>query len=75
MIEQIKAGSGRLDVKGAAEYVGMSVAFLNRHRGTGDGPEYLKTGGRVWYEVADLEAWLASCRRRSTGSATPVVAA
>lgn len=56
----------RYDVKGAADYVGMSVAFLNRHRITGTGPAYLKLGGRIYYPESDLDAWLNSRRRTST---------
>lgn len=66
----------RFDVTGAAEYIGMSVGFLNRHRGTGQGPAYLKIGGRVWYERTDLDGWLAQCRRQSTAPASgPAMAA
>ena len=56
----------RYDVKAAAEYIGMSAAFLNRHRITGTGPTYLKLGGRIWYDRSDLDAWLNSRRRQST---------
>lgn len=64
----------RYDVKGAADYIGMSVAFLNRHRITGDGPAFLKLGGRVWYEQADLDAWVNSRRRFSTSHIQGVAA-
>lgn len=64
----------RYDVKGAADYIGMSAAFLNRHRITGTGPTFIKLGGRVWYLQTDLDAWIDSRRRRST-SEYPGVAA
>lgn len=64
----------RYDVKGAAEYIGMSVAFLNRHRISGDGPAYLKLGGRIWYPETDLDTWLASRRRTSTSQPGGVAA-
>lgn len=58
--------TSRLPVKEAAAYSDVSVSFLNRARLTGDGPEFLKLGSKVMYETADLDAWLASRRRRST---------
>jgi hypothetical protein len=59
----------KYDVNGAAQYVGMSRDFLNRHRVTGAGPAFLKLGGRIFYTEDDLEAWLASRRRTSTSQA------
>lgn len=56
----------RYDVGGAADYVGLSVSFMNRARLEGDGPVFLKLGRRVVYERAALDDWMASCRRRST---------
>ena len=56
----------RYDVKGAADYIGMSVAFLNRHRITGTGPAYPKLGGRIYYPEDKLDAWLNSRLRQST---------
>jgi len=58
--------ANRLSVRDAADYCDVSVSFLNRSRLTGDGPEFLKLGAKVMYESADLDAWLASRRRRST---------
>jgi len=62
--------TSRYSVKEAAGYCDVSVAFLNRSRLTGDGPEYLKLGSKpgskVMYEAPALDAWLASRRRRST---------
>jgi hypothetical protein len=56
-------------VSWAADYTGLSVSFFNRARLDGDGPVFLKLGRRVVYERADLDAWLASCRRTSTSEA------
>ena len=58
----------RFDVRGAAEYIGMSSAFLNRRRVTGNGPAYLKLGGRIFYPQSDLDAWLQGQRRISTSA-------
>ena len=55
-----------LNVSEASRHVGLSVSTLNKLRVLGGGPIYLKLGRRVAYDVADLDAWLASKRRRST---------
>lgn len=51
-------------------YVGLSVPTLERLRGTGEGPPYMKLGSgrtsRVVYDKRDVDAWLASKRRNST---------
>jgi predicted DNA-binding transcriptional regulator AlpA len=51
----------------AANYVGLSENTLAKRRLYGLPPEYLSLGGRaVGYAIDDLNAWLESCRRRST---------
>ena len=51
----------------AAAYVGLSPSTLAKMRLRGDGPIYSKAGPRiVVYDKMDLDAWLASQRRRST---------
>ena len=51
----------------AAQYLRLSVSTLAKMRLRGDGPVYSKAGPRiVVYDVADLDAWLAGRRRRST---------
>ncbi len=50
----------------AATYLGLSVSTLNKLRVFGGGPVFLKLGRRVVYDLADLDDWLASKRRRST---------
>ncbi|CAN5307378.1 hypothetical protein BH11PSE2_BH11PSE2_08690 [soil metagenome] len=55
-----------LAVEAAARHVGLSASTLNKLRVFGGGPVFLKLGRRVAYDVADLDAWLASKRRRST---------
>lgn len=56
----------RLDVEAAATYTGISASTLNKLRVFGGGPVFLKLGRRVAYDVADLDSWLATKRRRST---------
>ena len=52
--------------KEAAKIVGLSESQLNKLRIFGGGPEFVKLGARVLYEVDVLSAWIASNRRRST---------
>ncbi|MCP3994916.1 MAG: AlpA family phage regulatory protein [bacterium] len=43
----------------AAEYVGLSASTLEKKRLTGDGPRFVRLGGRaIGYDVRDLDAWL-----------------
>lgn len=58
-----------LRTQGAAEYLSLSVSTLNKLRLTGGGPEYIKLGKVVVYDLADLDNWLLSKRRRSTSVA------
>jgi Helix-turn-helix domain len=39
---------------------------LKNMRWNGTGPAFLKLGGRVFYHVDDLRAWLRQMRRRSS---------
>lgn len=56
-----------LNTAQAAEYIGLSKAFLERDRWAGARIPYLKVGSRaVRYRVSDLESYLASRIRRST---------
>lgn len=48
-----------LRVQDAALHVGLSVSTLNKMRGDGRGPRFIKlTGKVVGYSVEDLDAWL-----------------
>lgn len=51
---------GRLDRQNAALYTGFSVKTLAMHASAGTGPGYQKIGGRVFYRLQDLDAWLNS---------------
>ena len=53
---------GRLDRPNAALYTGFSVKTLAMHATTGTGPRFQKIGGRVFYRLEDLDAWLGSFR-------------
>ena len=63
-----------LNTREAAGYLGLSTRTLDRYRVSGDGPVFLKFGGRVRYLLEDLDAWVRTRRRKSTsddGSALP----
>ena len=49
-----------------AERWRISEATLERWRGEGRGPQYLKLHGRVLYQLVDVEAYEAKCLRSST---------
>jgi hypothetical protein len=50
----------------AAERCNLSPRTLEKLRLTGRGPVYVRLGGAVRYPQADLDAWIAGNRRRST---------
>ncbi len=56
----------RWSVEQAATYLGLSKSTLDKTRVYGGGPAYAKLGRRVTYARLDLDAWIASHRRRST---------
>lgn len=49
-----------------ATRLGLSISYLNKLRVEGGGPPFVKIGTRVIYDGADLNAWLASRKQRST---------
>ena len=49
----------------AAPYVRLSPRTLERHRVTGEGPQFLKVGRLVFNRQADLDKWLEKTVRRS----------
>ncbi len=55
-----------LNTEDAATFLGLSRATLDKWRYTGGGPLFSKLGNRVRYDRADLEAWMAKSKRRST---------
>jgi DNA-binding transcriptional MerR regulator len=50
----------------AAEILGVNPRTLEGWRQRGEGPPFVKYGGRVVYEIADLEAFKVARRRLST---------
>lgn len=50
----------------AARFLGLSPRTMEKHRLHGTGPLYRKLGGRVVYEIGDLQQWANKGTRRST---------
>ena len=59
-------GCKYLNTREAAAHLGLSSRTLDRYRVSGDGPVFLKFGGRVRYLREDLDEWARCRRRRST---------
>ena len=59
------------DETGAGEYLGgngkpVSPRTMQRRRIEGTGPEYVRIGRLIRYRQSALDAYLATCARRST---------
>ena len=54
----------------AARFLGLAPRTMEKHRTYGTGPRYSKLGGRVVYQVDDLQAWVASGSKASTSDDT-----
>ena len=61
-----KRATDYLNARDAAAHLGLSTRTLDRYRVTGEGPVFLRFGGRVRYLREDLDAWAITRRRRST---------
>jgi predicted site-specific integrase-resolvase len=59
-----------LNQRELAERWNISQRTLERWRWVGDGPQFLKLGGRVVYRVEDVERYEAEQLRSHTGSST-----
>jgi excisionase family DNA binding protein len=55
----------RLTIKEAAQYLRLAYSTLNRLRVKGGGPRYMRLGGKILYDLADLDAWTESNKRES----------
>lgn len=54
-----------LRTREAADYIGLSPSTLEKKRLSGDGPRFVRLGGRaVGYDLRDLDEWLDAQRRR-----------
>ncbi|MCY4395697.1 MAG: helix-turn-helix domain-containing protein [Rhodospirillaceae bacterium] len=59
-------GTIYLNTREAAAHLGLSARTLDRYRVSGEGPVFLRFGGRIRYLREDLDAWARSRRRIST---------
>ncbi|MFO1127865.1 MAG: helix-turn-helix domain-containing protein [Rhodospirillales bacterium] len=57
---------GLINETRAAQVLGLKVSTLRRWRWLGQGPRFIKVGTAVRYDPADVEAFIAAGRRRST---------
>jgi Helix-turn-helix domain len=55
-----------LTVKEAADYLRLRKHTLDNMRWMGNGPNFRKHGGRIYYHVDELKEWSLKSRRRST---------
>ena len=46
--------------------VNLAANAMAKLRVTGKGPPYIKKGGRILYDLDDVDAWLDSDKRQST---------
>lgn len=61
--------SAVMNTQRAAEYIGVSVPWLEKARLIGGGPIFVKIGRSVRYRASDLDEFLESGARRSTSAA------
>lgn len=54
-----------------AARLGMAPQTLAKLRWSGDSPPFVKIGRRVFYDDSDVDAWIATRRRRSTTDPGP----
>ena len=56
----------------ASELLGVSVRTLQKWRLQGNGPQFVKLGHAVRYDVKDLEAYIERARRCSTSDSAQI---
>jgi len=61
--------TGLIAAAQAAAYLGLKPQTLAKMRLQGKSPAYHKIGSRVLYDVADIDAWIAERKLRSTSDA------
>jgi predicted DNA-binding transcriptional regulator AlpA len=57
--------------RAAAERIGLAPKTLDNWRSLGTGPPFYKLGGRIVYDDAEVDAWMAKRRRTSTSDPGP----
>ena len=61
----------RLPTSGAAKYTGLAESTLRYYRHAGIGPASYVIGSKVFYDVADLDEWLAAQKAASIRGGIP----
>lgn len=62
-----RASAPLMNEKAAAEWLGLSIRWMQEKRVTGGGPRFVRLSPRcVRYRLEDLEAWTAERLRTST---------
>ena len=60
-----------LRTPGAGEYVGLSASTLEKMRLSGEGPRFVRLGGRaIGYDIRDLDDWLDEQRHNDPKNPT-----
>jgi len=68
-IQVVTYPDGRMNTKNTSTYTGLSEKTLAMMRCNGNGPKFIKRG-RVFYFMADVDAWMnANGRMTSTAQA------
>lgn len=62
----IKRKPALLTTEEAADYCGLSEAYMLKLRRGVDGPAYIKIGENVRYHIGDLNTWIRGKERRGT---------
>jgi predicted DNA-binding transcriptional regulator AlpA len=63
-----------LTEKELAQSYKHSVSLARKWRRTGEGPPFIRLGGKlIRYRRADVEAWLTGQRREPSAKASPVL--
>ena len=52
----------------AAEYCGFKKSTFEKWRCTGEGPDFIRRGKSVFYDIEDLDRWLAALPRYGSTS-------
>jgi len=50
--------TGLLNTREAAEKLGMSQSWLEHKRAAGQGPQFVRLGGRCMYRLDDLDRYI-----------------
>jgi Helix-turn-helix domain len=61
------------DPEEAADYLRVAKQTLARWRCYGLGPRFVRIGGRIFYDPADLDTFIAANKFRSTAVAAGVI--